>query len=69
MSINARTVGTVRERERESYTLVTESAVLFNSLTHTLCLVNNKRLVRKAEKQEKLNKIKIYKQERNLLKR
>ena len=37
MSINARTVGTVREREREreSYTLVTESAVLFNSLTHT----------------------------------
>ena len=69
MNINARTVGTVRERERESYTLVTESAVLFNSLTHTLCLVNNKRLVRKAEKQEKLNKIKIYKQERNLLKR
>ena len=69
MSINARIVGTVRERERESYTLVTESAVLFNSLTHTLCLVNNKRLVRKAEKQEKLNKIKIYKQERNLLKR
>ena len=67
MSINARTVGTVRERE--SYTLVTESAVLFNSLTHTLCLVNNKRLVRKAEKQEKVNKIKIYKQERNLLKR
>ena len=40
MSINDRTVGTVRERERErereSYTLVTESAVLFNSLTHTL---------------------------------
>ena len=35
MSINAITVGTVRERERESYTLVTESAVLFNSLTHT----------------------------------
>ena len=69
MSINARIVGTVRERERESYTLVTESAVLFNSLTHTLCLVNNKRLVRKDEKQEKLNKIKIYKQERNLLKR
>ena len=69
MSINARTVGTVRERERESYTLVTESAVLFNSLTHTLCLVNNKRLVRKAEKQEKVNKIKIYKQEKNLLKR
>ena len=37
--------------------------------THTLCLVNNKRLVRKAEKQEKLNEIKIYKQERNLLKK
>ena len=69
MSINARIVGTVRERERESYTLVTESAVLFNSLTHTLCLVNNKRLVRKAKKQEKVNKIKIYKQEKNLLKR
>lgn len=31
MSINAITVGTVRE----NYTLVTESAVLFNSLTHT----------------------------------
>ncbi len=37
--------------------------------THTLCLVNNKRLGRKAGKQEKLNKIKIYKQEKNLLKR
>ena len=37
--------------------------------THTLCLLNNKRLVRKAGKQEKLNKIKIYKQEKNLLKR
>ena len=32
--------------------------------THTLCLVNNKRLVRKAKKQEKVNKIKIYKQEK-----
>ena len=32
--------------------------------THTLCLLNNKRLVRKAKKQEKLNKIKIYKQEK-----
>ena len=43
MSMKAETVGTVREREREreSYTLVTESAVLFNSLTHTqLCLPN-----------------------------
>ena len=69
MSINDRTGGSVRERERESYTLVIESAVLFNSLTHTLCLVNNKRIVRKAEKQEKVNKIKIYKQEKNLLKR
>ena len=37
--------------------------------THTLCLLNDKRLVRKAGKQEKLNKIKIYKQERNLLKK
>ena len=37
--------------------------------THTLCLVNNKRLVRKAGKHEELNKIKIYKQEKNLLKR
>ena len=37
--------------------------------THTLCLLNNKRLARKAEKQEKLNKIKIYKQEKNLLKK
>ena len=37
--------------------------------THTLCLLNNKRLVRKAGKQEKLNKIKIYKQEKNLLKK
>ena len=35
MSMKAETVGTVRERERESYTLVTESAVFFNSLTHT----------------------------------
>ena len=33
MSKKAKTIGTVRERERESYTLVTESAVLFNSLT------------------------------------
>ena len=31
----AKTVEALRERERESYTLVTESAVLFNSLTHT----------------------------------
>ena len=37
--------------------------------THTLCLLNNKRLVRKAKNQEKVNKIKIYKQERNLLKK
>ncbi len=37
--------------------------------THTLCLLKDKRLVRKAKKQEKLNKIKIYKQEKNLLKR
>ena len=38
--------------------------------THThICLLNNRKLVRKAGKQEKLNKIKIYKQEKNLLKR
>ena len=30
---NAVTVVAVKERERESYTLVTESAVLFDSLT------------------------------------
>ena len=35
MSRKAETVGTVRERERESYTLVKESVVLFDSLTHT----------------------------------
>ena len=37
MNKDAKTLDTVREREREreSYTLVTESAVLFNSLTHT----------------------------------
>ena len=48
---------------------VAVSLVGVHTHTHTLCLLNNKRLVRKAEKQEKLNKIKIYKQERNLLKR
>ena len=38
--------------------------------THThFCLLNNRKLVRKAKKQEKVNKIKIYKQEKNLLKR
>ena len=35
MNENVKTVDTVRERERESYTLLIESAVLFNSLTHT----------------------------------
>ena len=42
MNKKAETVGTVREREREreSYTLVTESVVLFNSLTHT-CIFTN----------------------------
>ena len=34
MNKDAKILDTVRERERESYTLVTESAVLFNSLTH-----------------------------------
>ena len=37
--------------------------------THTLCLVNNKRLVRKAGKHEELNKIKIYKQEKKPIKK
>ena len=37
--------------------------------THTLCLLNNKRLVRKAEKQEELNKIKIYEQEKKPIKK
>ena len=33
--------------------------------THThFCLLNNRKLVRKAGKQEKVNKIKIYKQEK-----
>ena len=38
--------------------------------THThFMFTKDKRLVRKAGKQEELNKIKIYKQEKNLLKR
>ena len=48
---------------------VTVSLVGVHTHTHTLCLVNNKRLVRKAEKQEKVNKVEKYKQEKNLLKR
>ena len=43
---------------------VAVSLVGVHTHTHTLCLVNNKRLEEKAKKQEKLNKIKIYKQER-----
>ena len=43
MSRKAETVGTVRERERESYTLVKESVVLFDSLTHTSRLLENKK--------------------------
>ena len=31
-----------RERERESYTLKIKSVILFNSLTHTCNLINNK---------------------------
>ena len=44
MNKDAKTLDTVREREREreSYTLVTESAVLFNSLTHTQVKYNKK---------------------------
>ena len=39
MSMKAETVGTVRERERESYTLVTESAVLFISIDYlSMCI-------------------------------
>ena len=53
MSMKAETVGTVRERERESYTLVTESAVLFNSLTHTG--IFTKRINKKTEKSYTLN--------------
>ena len=35
-STKAKSIATVeRERERESYTLVTKSVVLFNSLAHT----------------------------------
>lgn len=45
MNKNVKTVDIVRERERESYTLVTKSAVLFNSLTHTVCLENKKGMV------------------------
>ena len=37
--------------------------------THTLCLLNNEKLSKKAKKQEKVNKKEKYKQERNLLKR
>ena len=66
MSINARTVGTVRERERERelYFSNRKCGIVQQPDTHTLCLVNNKRLVRKAKKQEKVNKIKRYKQEK-----
>ena len=57
MSINARTVGTVRERERERERELHFSnrkcSIVQQSDTHTLCLVNNKRIVRKAKKQEK----------------
>ena len=64
MSINARTVGTVRERERELHFSNRKCSIVQQSDTHTLCLLNNKRLVEKAKKQEKVNKIKIYKQEK-----
>ena len=37
--------------------------------THTLCLLNNKRLVRKAKKQGKVNKKRIYKQEKKPIKK
>ena len=53
MSINAITVCTVRERERESYTLVTESAVLFNSLTHTSNCLENKEKVKIKKRNKK----------------
>ena len=62
MSINARTVGTVRERERELHFSNRKCSIVQQSdtHTHTLCLVNKK---------EKSNKVEKYKQERNLLKR
>ena len=41
MSIKAETVGTVRERERESYTLLIKSVALLSKLTHT-CKFNKK---------------------------
>ena len=51
MSMKAETVGTVRERERESYTLVTESAVLFNSLTSNS--LENRKIINKIKSKKK----------------
>ena len=42
MNKSDETVGTLRERERESYNLVKESVVLLSSLTHTSKLIENK---------------------------
>ena len=63
----ARTLDTVRERERESYTLVTESAVLFNSLTHTSSLEKNEKIIEKEKKdsikpiiKDKIEKEKVF---------
>ena len=64
MRMNARTVDTVRERERELHFSNRKCSIVQQSDTHTLCLVNNKRLAEKAKKQEKVNKIKRYKQEK-----
>ena len=69
MSLNVKTLDAVRERERELYFNNIKCSIVQQSDANILCLVNTKKLVRKAKKQEKLNKIKIYKQEKSLFKR
>ena len=71
MSLNVKTLDAVRERERERelYFNNIKCSIVQQSDANILCLVNTKKLVRKAKKQEKLNKIKIYKQEKSLFKR
>ena len=69
MSLNVKTLDAVRERERELYFNNIKCSIVQQSDANILCLVNTKKLVRKAKKQEKVNKVKKYKQERNLLKK
>ena len=71
MSLNVKTLDAVRERERERelYFNNIKCSIVQQSDANILCLVNTKKLVRKAKKQEKVNKVKKYKQERNLLKK